>query len=463
MNGPCVRASRATRSPSGSSTGSVNTSGVPGGTGTPSASRSRATSSTAVQRASPPIRTSTTRRASASMASQAAASDALEAPGRDLGRGQRAEQPQQVGHALGVAGLPVGREPLQLELELGQHVGVEQLPQLGPAQQLGQQALVEREGRGATLGDGRVAFVHERRDVAEEQRPRERRGLRGRRPRRPGSCARARSRISRSRAGHVVHVLEALADGLQHDREGRVLARRPRAAGRCADAAATAASAGRGRGAAAAGHGPRTRGSGTRTAPSRRPRVVTMSSISSGSNTHDVAAGRVLVGLGDPQHDAVVAGQRLGVDAVALAQPDADRQRPRCVHLRAVGRVDHDAPVAELVAEPLDQHRPVGRHRAGRLALLVEERDQVAGGPGRPGPASVQRFLGLVAGQGRQLAGERPMAAPSSAGRPSWSPFQNGSRPGWPGAGDTRTRSWVMSSIRHDVAPSAKTSPTRDS
>ena len=56
-----------------------------------------------------------------------------------------------------------------------------------------------------------------------------------------------------------------------------------------------------------------------------------------------------------------------------------------------------------------------------------------------------------------------PTAAPSSAGRPRASPFQNGSRPGMPGAGVTSTRSWVMSSIRQLVAPSAKMSPTRDS
>ncbi len=39
----------------------------------------------------------------------------------------------------------------------------------------------------------------------------------------------------------------------------------------------------------------------------------------------------------------------------------------------------------------------------------------------------------------------------------------DGSRPGTPGAGVTMTRSWVMSSIRKLVAPSAKMSPTRDS
>ena len=65
-------------------------------------------------------------------------------------------------------------EPLQLALEHGEHVGVEQLPQLGPAEELGEQALVEAERGGAPLGDGGVAFVHERGDVAEQQRPRER-------------------------------------------------------------------------------------------------------------------------------------------------------------------------------------------------------------------------------------------------------------------------------------------------
>ena len=44
-----------------------------------------------------------------------------------------------------------------------------------------------------------------------------------------------------------------------------------------------------------------------------------------------------------------------------------------------------------------------------------------------------------------------PIARPSSTGRPAASPFQNGSRPGWPGAGTTSTRSCVMSCTRHEV------------
>ena len=56
-----------------------------------------------------------------------------------------------------------------------------------------------------------------------------------------------------------------------------------------------------------------------------------------------------------------------------------------------------------------------------------------------------------------------PIARPSSTGRPSASPFQNGMRADAPGAGDTSTRSGVMSSMRQDVEPSRNTSPTRDS
>ena len=87
----------------------------------------------------------------------------------DLVGGERAEQPQQVGDALGVAGPAVGGEPLQLGLDLGEHLGVEQLAQLGAAEQLGEQALVERERGGPALGDRGVALVDELGDVAEQQ------------------------------------------------------------------------------------------------------------------------------------------------------------------------------------------------------------------------------------------------------------------------------------------------------
>ncbi len=56
-----------------------------------------------------------------------------------------------------------------------------------------------------------------------------------------------------------------------------------------------------------------------------------------------------------------------------------------------------------------------------------------------------------------------PTACPSSAGRPTPSPRQNGSRAERPGAGVTTTWSWVICSMRQEVAPSVITSLTRDS
>ena len=91
---------------------------------------------------------------------------------------QRSEQPEQVGDALGAAGPPLGGEPLELGLDLGQHLGVEQLAELGPAEQLGEQPLVERERGGPALGDGGVALVDELGDVPEEQAAGERRRVR---------------------------------------------------------------------------------------------------------------------------------------------------------------------------------------------------------------------------------------------------------------------------------------------
>ena len=183
-----------------------------------------------------------------------------------------------------------------------------------------------------------------------------------------------------------------------------------------------------------------------------------------GLERDQLGARRILVGLGDAQHDAVVGGHRLGVHAVALAQPRVDRQRPGRVDRHAVGRVHDDPPVAELVAEPLDHQLRSCGHRVGRLALLLEEGDQVVGGPLVEAGVASRGRVRRRPGHRRDLAGEgadRPR--PSSAGRPRVSPFQNGSRPGWPGAGETSTRSWVMSSIRQLVVPRVNTSPTRDS
>ena len=100
-----------------------------------------------------------------------------------------------------------------------------------------------------------------------------------------------------------------------------------------------------------------------------------------GLEDHQCTGGRLGVGVGDPDDDAVVGRDGLTVDAVALAQPGIDGQRPGSVHRHAVRRVHHQAPVAELVAESLDEQGLVAREHVGGLQLLVEVGDEVAGGP----------------------------------------------------------------------------------
>ena len=80
------------------------------------------------------------------------------------------------------------------------------------------------------------------------------------------------------------------------------------------------------------------------------------------------------------ERDAVVRPDRLHLDAERLPQARGERERPRSVHARAERREDAETPVADLVAEALDDDGPVRRHGAGRGGLLVQERQQVARG-----------------------------------------------------------------------------------
>ena len=284
---------------------------------------------------------------------------ALDRALRDLGGRERTEQPQQVGHALGVAGPAVGGEPLELGLDLGEHLGVEQLAQLGAAEQLGEQALVEGERGGPALGDGGVALVDELGDVPEQQAA----GVRRRLVRGDVDdldLAPVDAAHQRDQRGQVVDVLEALAHRLEHDRERGVLRGHLEQRGRALPllpqrgaAAGVAAGEQQGAGGALAEPGREQRGP----ADLLGDEVVDLVGV----EDDQVAARRLRVGVGDPDHDAVVGRHRLAVDAVALAQPGVDRQRPGRVDRGAVRRVDDQPPVAELVAEPLDQQGPVAR------------------------------------------------------------------------------------------------------
>ena len=183
-----------------------------------------------------------------------------------LGGGQRPQAAQQVGHGLLVPAGPARRQPLQFALGLLDDQRVEQLAHVGLAEQVGQQRRVQRQRLGAPLGQRRVALVHERADVAEQQRPAERRRRRASRPRPAGRAG----RTGRASAG---------SGPARRTRPGGTRAPSPARSGTSstgwpptaaepsAAAAATAACGGRAGGGAAAARGPRTRGTGRRTAP----------------------------------------------------------------------------------------------------------------------------------------------------------------------------------------------------
>ena len=316
---------------------------------------------------------------------------------------QRPEQPQQVGDRLGVAGAAVGREPLELGLDLGEHLRVEELAQLGATEQLGEQALVQGQRGGPALGDRGVALVDELGDVAEEQAA----GVGARRlggDVDDGDLATLDAGQQRDQRGQVVDVLEALADRLEDDREGRVLGGDLEQLGAALALLPQRAAAAR----VAAGEQQRAGGALAEAAGEQRGAADLLGDELLdlvGLEDDDVAARRLVLGVGDPDDDAVVGGDRLAVDVVALAQPGVDGQRPGRVHRRAVGRVDDEAPVAELVAEPLHQQLGVAGQRVGRLLLLGDVGDQVAGGV--LVEAAVAGLLArLVGGDAAELAGE---------------------------------------------------------
>ena len=145
-------------------------------------------------------------------------------PRRDLGGVERAQHAQQVGHALEPPGAAIGVEALRLALELRHDLGVEQLAHLDLAEQFAQQRRVDRQRRGTAFGQRRIALVHERADVPEQQVARERRG-RGRRGLDQADAAIADAAGDAQQRGNVVDVLQHLAEGLEDDRERRVPAR----------------------------------------------------------------------------------------------------------------------------------------------------------------------------------------------------------------------------------------------
>ena len=266
----------------------------------------------------------------------------------------------------------------QLPLDLVEGVAVEQVAQLLLAEQLAQQVAVERQRLRTPLGGRRVVLVHVRRDVVEEKR----RAVRRRADRVSTStksiCARLQPVEEPLQRRQVEHVLEALAVGLEHDRERAVPARDLQQRLRLQPLLPERRPL--------AGAPPRDQQRARRVLAEARAEERRLADLGDdeildlGRVDEQLLRRRRRVRVGQVERDAVVRPDRLRVDAERLAQPRRDRHRPRRVHAAAERRQDADAPVADLVAEALDDDRPVARDGAGRVRLLAQEREQVPRG-----------------------------------------------------------------------------------
>ncbi len=294
-----------------------------------------------------------------------------------LGRGEIPEPAQDLLERVAILGERVGVHQLERPLDLLQRLRIDQLAQLVGAEQLAEQVAVERQRRRPALGVGRVALVHVGRDVVEEQRGGERRrglGL----DLDQAHPARVQVAQQLGKRRQVEHVAQALAVGLEDDREaGEVLGDLEQVLGLQPLLPERRAPAGVGAGEQqAAGRVLAKAG-----AEQRRPAELANDQVLDlvRVEQHQVGVGR-LVGVGQVNDDPVVGPDRIGLEVVLVADPGRECQPPGGVDATAEGREHAQAPIADLVAEALDDERLVGGHDAGRRLLFAQVGDQVGGG-----------------------------------------------------------------------------------
>ena len=287
-------------------------------------------------------------------------------------------------------------KPLEVGLDLLERTLVDQLAQLLLPEQLAQQLAVERQRRRAPLGVRLVALVHVGGDVVEQQRRRERRrGLRLHLDH--AQLARVELAQQVGQAREVEHVAQALAVGLEHDRELRValgdleqgLRLQPLLPEGGAPPRIGARDQQRPAGVLA-----EARAEQSRPAQLADHAVLELVRV----DQDELRAGR-LVGVGEVDDDPVVRPDGVGLEPVLVADASAQRQAPRRVDAPAVRTEDAQAPVADLVPEALDDDGALARDDAGRLLLLAQELDQVR---------SSARVEVVVALQGRRVLLDRP-------------------------------------------------------
>ncbi len=175
---------------------------------------------------------------------------------------------------------------------------------------------------------------------------------------------------------------------------------------------------------------------------------------------HDQLRARRLLGVGQVDDDPVVGPDRVGLEPELVADPRAQREPPRGV----------DAPAERATARTAASRRSRpgtarrrSRGRTGRPAWPPAARAGTRAGWSRHARRGRTSRSSTSAGCSTAQRENAPIASPSSFGRPTPSPFQNGTAPGSPGAGVTITRSRPISSIRHVLAPSRNVWPGRAS
>lgn len=90
----------------------------------------------------------------------------------DFVAGERAKPEQEVVDSVAVASALGFAEELELAFDFGNGDGVEELAQVGFAEEVGELRLIDGESGSAAFGEGRVAVVDEIADVSEQQRSR---------------------------------------------------------------------------------------------------------------------------------------------------------------------------------------------------------------------------------------------------------------------------------------------------
>jgi hypothetical protein len=350
---------------------------------------------------------------------------------RRLGLGQVPDPAEQVVQPVRVGRPSVTGHRLQLELDLLRRPRLDQLPQLDPTQQLREDRPVQRQRLRTALGQRRVALVHERRDVAEQQRAGERRRHLGVHLDHPDLAPPGLGHEF-DQPGEVEHVLEALAERLQDHRERAELgghleqARAPLPLlpqRRSASRPPLRQQQGAGRAFAEAAGEQR-----------RVPQLGHHQLLDLLGLEQDRLGRRGLVGLREPDHDPVVRVHGLDLEAETVPDPRLDRLGPGRVDLGPEGRMHAHPPVAKLVPEAFDHDGAVVGKHAGGVALLVQILDEVPGGelvqPGGPEPLQAGGR-----GQRVELAQERAQG-PAELDRPA----RRVPVPKRKGAGDPRGR-----------------------